>query len=133
MSTAGDYLHYQRYGRNLSGSATFVAADAGPVTLVTLPSDKAASHTVYVQRISIYIKTSAAQTLTVQDTNSTPREVAKVPSAPGDSTKFTWDFGPKGYPLTEGKNLSMVFSSAGLAGHIEVEAYSAQSSTFGLS
>lgn len=133
MSTIGEYAHFQRFGRDLSANATFVAADVGPVTLASLPNDNASKHTIFVQKISIYIKTSAAQTLAVQDTDGTPREVAKVPSAPGDSTKFTWDYGPHGYPLTAGKNLSMVFSGAGLAGHIEVEAYSKQTATFGLS
>ena len=133
MGSSDFYNHYQRYGRNVSMNHTFIATDSGTVTLITPVADNAAQHTIFVQKISVYIKTSVAESATIVDSDgSAPREVAKVPASPGAASKFTWDFGPKGYALTQGKNLTLVFSGAGLAGHLEVEAYTTQSATFGL-
>jgi hypothetical protein len=35
----------------------------------------------------------------------------------------TWDFGPHGTPLTKGEELDIIFSAAGIAGRIHIEAY----------
>lgn len=117
MATGGDYARNRQTFQDLSTSAAFAAAD-GDTTLLT----GVASRTVYVQRIIVMIKTSAAQTITFQDSAGSPVYVAKIPSSPGADTRWDFDFGPIGKPLTSGKNLSMAMT-AGNAGHVEVLAY----------
>jgi hypothetical protein len=114
---AGDYNRKRIIYQDKSTSADFAATD-GDTTLVTGKT----SYTLYIQRISVMIKTSAAQTITFQDSNGTAVYVAKLPSSPGVDTPWVFDFGDSGKALTSGKNLSMIMT-AGNAGHVEVLAY----------
>lgn len=111
---------FQKSGRAKNGSLIFTTATTGSQTLVAALD---ALHTVYVQRIVVTIQTSAAQSITFQDTAGAPVYVAKVSSSPGTDTRWEFNFGPKGLPLTLGKDLVAVFSSTGLAGHMEWNTY----------
>lgn len=108
---------YQRKGRARNGSLTFTAA-TDDTTLITAVDS---SHTIYVQRITVYITTDAAQSITFQDSSGVI--VCAVTTSPGVNTRWDFYFGPKGRPLTAGANFVANFSAVGLAGHLEYQAY----------
>jgi hypothetical protein len=101
---------------DVSTSATYTAAS----TTATLIAAKT-NFTIYVQRIIVWISTDAAQSWSFQD--SSAKQCADVPSSPGDSTRWDFDYGAKGFPLTESASLTATMSAAGLAGTVVVEAY----------
>ena len=111
---------YRTFYQDISGSLT-VAAATGDTTLVTV---KDIYHTIYIQRIIVYITTDTAQSMSFEDSNGTPKKIAEVTTSPGDETRWDFDFGDIGVPLTEGKNFVLNVSAAGLAGHIEWYGYS---------
>ena len=106
----------RRRFRSASGRATFVATDSTDVVLTTV---KDSTYTIFVEEISIVIKTDAAQTITFQDTAATPIFIEKTDSSPGANTQYRWVFAGEGKACTEGKSFGMVFSAAGLAGHVQ--------------
>lgn len=114
-----DYALYRRSGRAFATSQDFTTA-TDDTTLVTA---KSTSYYVYIQSITCTIKTDAAQSITFEDSASSPRYVQKVTTSPGADTTWKWDFGPRGIQLTQGKNLVMNVSATGLAGHVEVVGY----------
>lgn len=111
--------------QSVSGSLTVAAAD-GDATLVT---SRGAGFTLFIQRIIAYITTDAAQSWAFTDSNGTPKVIARVTTSPGVDTRWEFDFGDEGVPLTEGKNFLLDVSAAGLAGHIEWLGYQKQTST----
>lgn len=113
------YCKYSRAGRQTKPTELEFGTSQTTTTLITAIDS---SHTIYLQRIIISITTDAAQTLTIQDTAGTPFVACSIPASPGVS-RWDFDFGPKGVPITTGKNLQAVFSAAGLGGHIEWRAY----------
>ena len=119
MASAGDYVWYRKIHRDVSTEFTFLAA-TGDTTLITATS---ASHTIFVQRIIVWISTDAAQSMSFEDTAGTPVQNVEIPASPGDSTRWDFDYGEEGFPLTEGTNLNMNVSAAGLAGRVKVYAY----------
>lgn len=114
-----DYSQNRRFHQDVSVSNYFTTA-ATTSTIITV---RDANHDIFIQKISVFIQTDAAQSLTFQDTEGTPKVVAKVPASPGAASKFLFDFGPTGIALTVGASLTATFSAAGLAGHYEVVAY----------
>jgi hypothetical protein len=82
-----------------------------------------ARHAIYVQRIMLAVTTDAAQSLTFQDDNGTPKVVGKSAASPGLGVEVVADYGPEGIALTTGTNLDIVISGAGLACGYVVEAY----------
>jgi hypothetical protein len=114
---AGDYSRKRIIYQDKSTSINFAATD-GDTTLITGRTN----YTLYIQKVIVMFKTSAAQAITFQDSNSSPVYVTKIAASPGADTRWEFDFGPEGKPLTSGKNLSMVMT-AGNAGHVEVLAY----------
>lgn len=115
---------YRQIYRDISSSVAIGAAD-GDTTLVS----GVASHTIYVQRIIVWISTDAAQSWSFEDDNGTPKQIAEVTTSPGDSTRWDFDFGDVGVPLTEGKDFELNVSAAGLAGNITWEGYIRATST----
>lgn len=113
----GDYVRRRIIYKDCSTSLAFITTDAN-LTLITGKTN----YTIYVQKIFVHISTSAAQAITFEDSNGTPKYVAKIPSAPGVDTEWKFDFGEEGEPLTSAKNL-MMDMTAGNAGHVEVTAY----------
>ena len=116
-----DYGFYRTMFQDKSTTFSVAAADSATKEDVIAP--KSASHTVFVQRILLSVTTDAAKTLTFQDDASTPIVIAVSPASPGLGVEVVADFGPKGFALTEGKNLDVVISGAGLACQVNVEAY----------
>lgn len=114
--------------QNISGSLAVAATD-GDQTLVTA---RGTAFTLFITRIVVWISTTAAQSWSFEDSNSSPKQIAEVTASPGDSTRWDFDFGPRGVPLTEGKNFLLNVSAAGLAGHIEWYGYQKQTSNTNL-
>lgn len=125
---AGDYAFYRRQYSDKTTDRNIVAADESAQHADVI-APKSAKHTVYIQKITVNITTYSAKTITFQDDAGTPVPIAliSVPAAavalPSESNSMTVDFGPKGKPLTEGKNLDIILSAAGLAGAVHIEAY----------
>ena len=116
MAGGGDYTRRRIIYRDASTTVDFAATD-GNTTLVTGKTN----NTVYVQRIIVVIKTSAAQAITFQS-GTTSLYVTKIPASPGADTRWDFDFGPEGKALPTAENLQMAMT-AGNAGHVEVLAY----------
>lgn len=114
------YRRQRTFHRDISGSLTLAAA-TGDTVLVTVRN---ANTTIYVQQVIVYITTDAAQSMSFEDTANTPVVVCKVTTSPGVDTRWSFDFGPNGRPLTEAKNFNLNVSAAGLAAHIEWYGYS---------
>lgn len=114
-----NYADLSKVYPKASGSLVFTAA----TTTTTLTTVKSSLYKIWVRRIIVWIKTDAAQSITFQDDNGTPVVIAKVPSSPGADTRWDFDFGDKGVPLTRGQSLVATFSAAGLAGHIQWTGY----------
>lgn len=112
------------FHRDISGSLDRLTTD----TDATLATGKA-GHTIFVQRIIVYIKTDAAQSIAFEDDAATPKKIAEVTASPGDETRWDFDFGPYGVPLTEGRDFEMNVSAAGLAFHVEWVGYIKQTAT----
>ena len=111
------YKHRRALFGDVATAATYTAAS----TTATLIAAKT-NFTLYVQRIIVWISTDAAQSWSFQD-SSTAKQVAEVPASPGDSTRWDFDYGSQGIPLTESEGLTVTMSGAGLAGTVVVEAY----------
>ena len=116
LSTAQDYRNYYP---DISGELA-VAAATDDSTLVTVRNT---SYTIYIQRIVFWVSTDAAQSMSFEDSNGTPKQIAEIPASPGDSTRWDFDFGEEGIPLTEGKDFKMMVSAAGLAGQLKWYGY----------
>lgn len=78
--------------------------------------------TIYLQKISVMVTTDNAATQTFQDTAGTPIKAASTKVSPGIGP-IVFDFGPDGFPLTEGEGLDHANSAAGLAGAVTITAY----------
>jgi hypothetical protein len=114
------YLRKRTFYQDISSALT-VAVGTGDTTLVTARN---ANSTIYIQRVIVYVTTDAAQSFSFEDSANTPVVVAKVSTSPGVDTRWDFDFGPNGRPLTEGKNFVLNVSAAGLAGSVEWYGYS---------
>lgn len=114
--------------QDISGAIAIAAAD-GDTTLVT---SRGAGFTIFIQRIIVWISIDAAQSWSFEDNASPARQVAEVTTSPGDSTRWDFDFGVRGMPLTEAKNFVLNVSTAGLAGNIVWEGYQRQTSTLNI-
>ncbi len=118
----GDYGHYRRLYEDVSTTLRFSAA----ATTATLIAAKT-NHTIFVQRIIVWITTSTTATETFED-GTTGNDVARIPASPGADTRWDFDFGPSGTPLAVSESLVQTLSAAGHAGHLVVEAYRKQTS-----
>lgn len=116
LSTAADL---RRLYHDISGALTVLAA-TGDTTLVTV---KDANHTLFIQRIIFFVTTDAAQSMSFEDSNGAAVQVAEIPASPGDNTRWDFDFGDDGLPLTQGTNFVMNVSAAGLAGRLKWYGY----------
>lgn len=78
--------------------------------------------TLYVQRIVVSITTSAAKTLTFQDSSGSPVAIAAVPSGQAVGA-VVFDFGPEGFPLPVGTGLDLANSGAGVGAALVAQGY----------
>lgn len=124
---AGDYLAYRHnYAAAIKDIALSTSTDWTAATQMI--ACKNANYVIWVQRIVLSVTTFAAKTFTFQDGAGTPVPVgfisvpAAAPTTEG-SVPFIIDFGPGGFPLTQGKDLNAVMSATGVAGVLHIEAY----------
>lgn len=124
MSTPTSAAGYRVSNRDISGSQVIAAAD-GDTTLFSnaAANGGGSSYTVFIQRIIVWISTDAAQSWSFEDDNAPAKQIAEIPSSPGDSTRWDFDYGDRGVPLTVGKDFELNVSAAGLAGFIVWEGY----------
>lgn len=109
----------RRYWGDLSLTRQIAAADTSITDLIAV---KNASYSIFVQKVTMTVSTDAAQSATLRDDASTPIVIAELPASPGEG-RFEWDFGPVGVQLTEGKNLDLALSGAGLVMAVTINAY----------
>jgi hypothetical protein len=79
-------------------------------------------YTIFVQRIDVNVTTSAAQSWTFRDNNGTPKVIGVLPASAAVGHHVVLE-SEEGIPLTEGADLDMLASSAGVAGSCTVTAY----------
>jgi hypothetical protein len=101
-----------------STSGIVVATDATKSPITALST----KHTVFVQKMTIVITTSAAQIITIKDSAGTPVVIWSIAASAALGSVYTIDFGSRGFGLTEGKDLVMA-QTAGPAYSYSVEAY----------
>lgn len=128
---AGDYTKFRRHYQDVSTDFDLLASDAGPDTLI---SARNKYYTIYVQRITVSVKTFAAHTLTFQDSAGTPVVIGVVSVPAAESTnpglvQYELDFGEIGTPLTVADNLVLALSAAGVAARIHIDAYQRMTAT----
>ena len=116
----GDGARFLRdiYGA-ISQSVRFITSYTGTDPLIASPGAK---YTIFIQKILFLCTTDAAQNITIRDNASTPIVATYIATSPGLGLK-TYDFGAEGMPMTQGKDIDIAVSGAGLAGWISVEAY----------
>ena len=121
---ADAYRLERQYNQDVS-STLRVTTTTDDTTLVTARN---ASYTLFLQKLHVEVTTgSASKTWTFEDSASTP--VALVPSVDASAiAHFDFDFGPRGIPLTEGKNFVLNVSATGAAGWVSYEMYQRLSS-----
>ena len=117
MAVGGDYSRQRTIYQDVSSTTPIVVGTAD-YTLVTGKT----KYTIYVQRIIVWITTSFAANMSFED-STTGTRIANIPSSPGDSTRWDFDFGPTGKPITTAENLVLNASGAGNIGAVEVYAY----------
>ncbi len=121
MSTSKSAEWYRRVYRDLSTSGIVAAATAGAGNVCVAPDAK---YTIFVQSITVTIKTAAAQTITFQDDSGTIQATIIEASAAA-ATIRTVDFGAKGLALTVAESLDIV-NTAGPAYAYAIQAYARQ-------
>lgn len=110
--------------QGFAADVTILAAADPSATLVTCPST---AHTIFVTSISLSVTTDHAATQVIEDSAGTPVVIAKSKASPGLGP-IEWAFGEDGTPLTEGKNLVLAASGAGLGARLHIEGYIKQTS-----
>lgn len=113
---------YRSKHTDASVSGIVAAATAGVTGAIAALSTK---HTLYIQKITVNIKTAAAQTISFQDNAGTAVVALFIEASAAAGTIRSIDFGSKGFALTEGKNLD-ISGVAGPAYSYAVEAYQRQ-------
>lgn len=121
MTTRASVFHdeFRRRYEPVDYQVTF-AAGADPSATDIIP--KKTGYATRIVRMTFNCTTSAAQTLTIQDDADTPVVAGVFASNPGVGTHQI-SFEPQGIEMTEGKNVDLVASAAGLAGTLLVEGY----------
>ena len=95
-------------------------------TAVDLEIANSATSTIYVTKITLSITTHAAKFVAIQDTNGTPKVIAKHTDAAagaGVLSVVNWDFGDFGIPMTIGEDLQAVSEASGVAGYVYAQGY----------
>lgn len=102
---------YRRFYEDISGHQVLTSSTDD----TTLKSARNTNYRIYVQRIIVWISTDGTDTWTFKD-STTGKEIAVASS--DDSTRWDFDFGDEGAPLTTGENFVVDVSATGSAGHI---------------
>lgn len=107
--------------QDISITLNLLAADT-PTTVGAAIVALKAKYTNYIQRITVHVKTAAAQALTFQDTNGTPKVLAILPASAAAGDLHTLLDHIEGVPLTEGKALDIT-GAAGVAATITIQGF----------
>jgi hypothetical protein len=107
--------------QDVSISLNLLAGDT-PTTVGAALIALKAKNTIFVQRIAVHVRTAAAQALTFQDNNGTPKVIAVLPASATAGDVHVLLDEPEGVPLTEGKQLDLI-GTAGVAATITITAY----------
>lgn len=113
------YEHQRNFFGSASADSLVGASDTSKDNVIAVRSSL---YTIYVQRITVSVTTDAAQSLIFQDDANTPVLIGKTKASPGLGP-IEIDFGPEGTALTQGKNLDIATSGAGIAARVRIEAY----------
>lgn len=112
-----DYAKYCSVYQNISGSLRVLTA-TDDTTLVT----GRASDTIFLQKLHIEVTDLSATSWSFTDSAGTPVKLVPLVSTAAVA-HFDFDFGPRGIPLTEGKNFLLDVTATGAAGFISWEGY----------
>jgi hypothetical protein len=107
--------------KDVSGSGVVTAAQDLSGTARVLVALRLLE-TIFIQKITLTIKTDNAATQSFQDTASSPVVALPTKASPG-LIVIQVDFGPDGFALTEGKAFVLANSGAGLAYSYSFTAY----------
>ena len=114
-----DYQGYRRFYQDVSNSLN-VTGSTDDTTLVTVKTN----HTIFVQKVHVQVTgASAGKTWQITDSAATPIQIMGPFVTDTDGSHFDMDFGAKGTPLTEGKNLLLDVSVTGASGIVTWEGY----------
>jgi len=105
-----------------ASTSGIVLAAAATTTAIAALSTK---FTIFVQKLTIVITTSAAQIITIKDSAGTPVVIGSIAASAALGSVYTIDFGSRGFALTEGKDL-VIAQTAGPAYSYSVDAYQKQ-------
>lgn len=107
--------------QDISRSLNLLAGDI-PTTVGAAFVPARVKHTIYIQRLAVHVRTVAAQALTFQDTNGTPKVLAILPASATAGDEHVLMDEPEGIPLTEGKALDIT-GAAGVAATITLTGF----------
>lgn len=110
---------YRATYSDASISGVILATDAGKAGIIVA---KSAKYTIFIQKVTLVVTTLGAQTHTFQDTASTPIKAGVLEASAAAGVVRIWDFGARGFALTEAKNLDISGSAAPAYSYI-VEGY----------
>jgi hypothetical protein len=121
MPSFGDYVGYRNHYTDKT-KGEFMAAGAA----ITV-SPKSANHQLFIQKVTVAISTHAnAKNVVLADSNGSPvayGTLADKTAAAGVPDVVVFDFGPKGVPVTLGKNFTVTSDASGPAGMVTIDAY----------
>lgn len=109
---------YRAVHSDASGSGAVAAATASTTGVVATST----KHTIFVQKITFVITTSAAQVISIRDSAGTPVVIGSIAASAALGSVYTVDFGARGFALTEGKDF-LFTQTAGPAYSYSFDAY----------
>ena len=113
---------YRNTYRDISTSGIVATGTAGANDLILCPTN----HTIFIQKITFMSKTSAAQTVSFQDSSATLLALLVEASVTAGLFR-TIDFGARGFATTPGEAFEIV-GTAGPAYSYVIEGYARQTS-----
>lgn len=111
-----------RYGDYEDCSTSYVILAATDYSTANARIAAKTGFTIFIRKITLSVTTDNAATQTFQDSAGTPILAATSKASPGLGP-IVWDFGARGFALTEAKSLDHKMSAAGMAAAITIEAY----------
>lgn len=125
MSNLANGVRSPEWYRAVYSDASVSGVVAAATASTTAITAKSSLFTVFIQKLTIVITTSAAQIITIADSNSSPVVIGSIAASAALGSVYTIDFGARGFALTEGKNL-VLSQTAGPAYSYSVDAYQKQ-------
>lgn len=110
---------------DVSTSGIVATGTAGIDNVIVVPGSL---WTIFVQKITVVMRTAAAQTISFQDDAGTPVPAYVVEASAAAGVIRTIDFGARGFALTVAKNLD-ISGTAGPAYSFAIDAYARQTAT----